>query len=321
MTAPEPIFDRALLLQRRLRAVAMAQAAAQSGEVSPPDFLLQRVAEDLVWRLSAVKRQFAQAVVLGGFPGIITTRLRSVPIVGAIIETDTCMALFGEQASGEPPVRQIVDEEALSFEEASLDLVVSSLALQWVNDLPGTLIQIRRALKPDGLMIAALLGGRTLFELREAFLLAEAEMEGGASPRVAPFADVRDLGSLLQRATFALPVTDVDVVTVTYADPLALMHELRAMGAGNVLLARRRAPLRRATLVRAIEVYRQRFGLENGRIPATFEIVTLTAWAPHASQQKPLAPGSARMRLADALGTREHPMDNTKTAETGKNKT
>ena len=187
--------------------------------------------------------------------------------------------------------------------------------MQWVNDLPGTLIQIRRALKPDGLMIAALMGGRTLFELREAFLLAEAEMEGGASPRVAPFADVRDVGSLLQRAKFALPVTDIDTVNVTYPDPIALMHELRAMGAGNVLMARRRTPLRRATLARAIEIYRHRFGLANGRIPATFEIVTLTGWAPHDSQQKPLAPGSARVRLADALGTREHSADRTARAK------
>jgi SAM-dependent methyltransferase len=298
----------------------MAQAAAQAGGPPAPDFLLERVADDLVWRLSAVKRHFAQAVVLGGYPGFIAQRLRAVPNVGTVIATDTDAGLFDGRTERSPRQTLVVDEEELPFEEASLDLVVSGLALQWVNDLPGALIQIRRALKPDGLMIAALMGGRTLFELREVFLLAQAEMEGGASPRVAPFVDVRDVGSLLQRAKFALPVTDIDTVSVTYADPIALMHELRAMGAGNVLTARRRTPLRRATLARAIEIYRQRFGLENGRIPATFEIVTLTGWAPHDSQQKPLAPGSARMQLADALGTHEQSMENTKTEETGRNK-
>jgi NADH dehydrogenase [ubiquinone] 1 alpha subcomplex assembly factor 5 len=310
MTSPEPIFDRALLQQRRLRAVRMAKAAARGGGAAPPDFLLERVAEDLVWRLGAVKRHFAQAVVLGGFPGQVAQRLGTVPNIGTILETDTDAGLFATPGPRDHRQTRIADEEALPFDEASLDLVVSGLALQWVNDLPGSLIQIRRALKPDGLMIAALMGGRTLFELREAFLLAEAEMEGGASPRVAPFVDVRDVGSLLQRAKFALPVTDIDTVSVTYAGPIALMHELRAMGAGNVLMARRRTPLRRATLARAVEIYRQRFGLQNGRVPATFEIVTLTGWAPHDSQQKPLAPGSARMRLADALGTQEHSVDN-----------
>ncbi len=199
------------------------------------------------------------------------------------------------------------DEEALPFADQSLDLVVSGLALHFVNDLPGTLLQVRRALKPDGLLLAAMLGGTTLTELRTALLAAEEEIEGGASPRVAPFADVRDLGALLQRAEFALPVADAETVTVTYAHPLALMRELRGMGAANALLHRRKAPLRRATLGRALEIYADRFGLANGRIPATFEIMTLTAWAPHESQQKPLQPGSAKVRLADALGTQEQP--------------
>lgn len=206
-----------------------------------------------------------------------------------------------------PPPRVLVDLEALPFADASLDLVVSGLTLHCVNDLPGTLVQIRRALKPDGLLLASVLGGQTLTELREAFLLAESELEGGASPRVAPFADVRDYGSLLQRAGFALPVTDTDIVTVTYSSPLALMQDLRGMGATNILAARRRAPLRRATLMRACELYIERHGRPDGRIPATFEIITLTGWAPHESQQKPLRPGSAQARLADALGTREIP--------------
>ena len=200
------------------------------------------------------------------------------------------------------------DEEALPFRDRSLDLVVSGLSLQHANDLPGTLTQVRRALKPDGLLLAAMLGGNTLHELRTSLLAAEEELEGGASPRVAPFADVRDMGALLQRAQFALPVVDSETVVVTYANPLALMHELRGMGAANALSARSRKPLRRATLLRSFEIYAERFGLANGRIPATFEILTLTGWAPHESQPKPLQPGSAKMRLADALGTTEQPV-------------
>jgi len=199
----------------------------------------------------------------------------------------------------------VADEEALPFRDASLDLVVSALALQFVNDLPGTLIQIRRTLKPDGLLLAALIGGESLTELRVAFAEAEAEIEGGVSPRVVPFADLRDLGALLQRAGFALPVTDVDRVTVRYASPLALMHDLRRMGAGNVLTARRRTPLRRSTLLRVLEIYAERFADPDGRIRATFEIVWLSGWAPHESQQKPLRPGSAQTRLADALRAQE----------------
>lgn len=292
MTAPDRIFDSALLVRRQQRAGVLVRSQIQAGGVAP-DFLQQRAVDDIVWRLGAVKRQFTHAAVLG--PGIAHTapQLQALANVGTVIET-----IEQNPARG---------EEVLPVAPASLDLIVSVLALHWVNDLPGMLIQMQRALKPDGLMIAAMLGGRTLVELREAFLLAEAEVEGGASPRVSPFADVRDLGNLLQRARFALPVTDVDTLTATYADPLALMHELRAMGAGNVLHARRRTPLRRATLARAIEVYRQRHGTANGRVRATFEIVTLTGWAPHESQQQPLRPGSAKARLADALGTREVP--------------
>ena len=206
---------------------------------------------------------------------------------------------------GKTRARSVADEEALPFAPASLDLAVSGLALHHVNDLPGALVQIRRALKPDGLFLGALLGGETLKELREAWLIAEDEVSGGASPRVAPFADVRDLGGLLQRAGFALPVADTDIVHATYASPLNLMHEIKAMGASNVLTARRRVPVTRKLLFRAAEVYSERFALPDGRIPATFEIITLTAWVPHESQQKPLQPGSAKARLAEALGVRE----------------
>jgi SAM-dependent methyltransferase len=294
VTADPLIFDRALLQRRRNR------AAAHAGE---HDFLLARVADDLAERLAAITRRFPVVLNLGAHHGLIGRRLRRLPGVELVIDVDPAERLLA-QCEG-PRVQ--ADEEALPFKDQSLDLVVSGLALHLLNDLPGALIQIRRALKPDGLLLAALLGGATLSELRTALLLAEAEVEGGASPRVAPFADVRDLGALLQRAQFALPVVDADTVTVTYPDALALMREIKAMGMSNVLTARRRLPLRRAVLVRAIAIYAERFGLANGRVPATFEIVTLTGWAPHASQQQPLQPGSAQMRLADALGTTEQP--------------
>lgn len=294
MTSDNDIFDRRLLIARRNR---VAERAAGH------EFLLARVADDLIERLSAINRTFPVAANLGAYHGLLGRRLRQLPGVERVTDVEPAVRLL---AQCEAP-RVQADEEALPFPEQSLDLVVSGLSLQFVNDLPGALIQIRRALKPDGLLLAAMLGGGTLTELRTAFLVAEEEMEGGASPRVAPFADVRDLGALLQRAQFALPVADSDTVTVTYPDALALMRDLRAMGATNVLAARRKAPLRRGTLARAIAVYAERFGLADGRVPATFEIVTLTGWVPHPSQPKPLRPGSARARLADALGTEEQP--------------
>ena len=294
MSADHDIFDRALLVQRRDRLAAAAPAHA---------FLLERVADDLVQRLGAVQRRFPVVLDLGAYHGLLGRRLRQVPGVEMVVDAEPSARLLA-QCDG-PRVQ--AGEEALPFRDASLDLVVSGLALQLVNDLPGALVQVRRALRPDGLFLAALLGGRTLTELRSALLAAEAELEGGASPRIAPFADVQDLGALLQRAGFALPVVDADTVTVTYPDALALMREVRAMGGANALRARRKAPLRRATLMRVLTLYQERFGLPNGRVPATFEIITLTAWAPHESQQQPLQPGTARLRLADALGTVELP--------------
>jgi SAM-dependent methyltransferase len=193
------------------------------------------------------------------------------------------------------------------FEPASLDLAVSLLSLQAMNDIPGMLIQIRRALRPDGLFMAAIVGGDSLNELRTAFADAESEVEGGLSPRVAPFADVRELGALLQRAGFALPVVDSERLTVRYDSAPALMHDLRRMGATNVMQERRRRPLKRATLRRMEEIYAGRFADADGRLRASFEIIWLSGWAPHESQQKPLQPGSAAQRLADALGTREIP--------------
>jgi SAM-dependent methyltransferase len=285
--SPHPVvFDRLLLRQRRSRARALGAAT----------FLIDRVASDLAERLDAVLREFPIAVDLGTPTDAVRRALVEKKSVGTVIAADALPA---------EGLAVVTDEEAPPFRDGSLDLVVSALALQFVNDLPGTLIQIRRALKPDGLFLAALLGGDTLTELRQAFAAAEAEVESGASPHVAPFADVRELGALLQRAGFALPVTDVDRLTVRYASPFALMADLRRMGATNALTERRRMPLRRATLARMAEIYAARFADPDGRIRATFEIVWLSGWAPHESQQKPLRPGSARTRLADALGVRE----------------
>jgi NADH dehydrogenase [ubiquinone] 1 alpha subcomplex assembly factor 5 len=286
------IFDRALLAERRRRAAAAARQH---------DFLLARVAEDLAERLAIVRRRFPLAANVGAHHGVLSRRIRGMAGIERIVDVDAAAELL----AGAPDLRVVADEEALPFADASLDLVVSALSLQLVNDLPGALIQIRRALKPDGLLLAALLGGATLQELREAWLAAESEVSGGASPRVAPFADVRDLGALLQRAGLALPVVDSQTLTVTYSDPLALMRELKGMGASNVLAARRRAPVTRRLLLRAAEIYAERFAAADGRVPATFEILTLTAWAPDPSQPQPLRPGSATARLADALGVPE----------------
>ena len=301
---PEQIFDRTLLTQRRARF---------ANKLAAHDFLLQRAGEDIQLRLGAVMREFDIALDLGAHHGVLTQILRNDTRCAHIISTDLCEPLI---ARCEGP-RAVCDEEFLPFKTQSLDLVVSGLTLHMVNDLPGALVQIRRALKPDGLFLAAVLGGNTLRELREAMALAEDEIDGGVSPRVAPFADVRDYGALLQRAGFALPVTDSDVVNVTYATPFDLMREVQGMGASNALAERRKAPLKRSILMRAAEIYSERFAAENGRVRATFEIIHLTGWAPDASQPKPLRPGSARMRLADALDTQEHSTGE-KTNPTGK---
>jgi SAM-dependent methyltransferase len=292
MNAPVHIFDRVTLARRRNR---IAKHAASV------DYLLTRSVEDLLDRLTITRRTFTTALDFGAHDGRLAAALGSLPGMDLVVASESAdQFLVGIEGT-----RVLADEEALPFRDGAFDLVISALTLQHVNDLPGTLLQIRRALRPDGLFLASLLGGDTLTELRQAMLAAEDELDGGVSPRVAPFADVRDLGALLQRAGFALPVADADVVTVTFPTPIHLMHELRAMGCTNVLAARRRRPLRRATLLRACEIYAERFADADGRIRATFEIVTLTGWVPHESQQKPLRPGSARMRLADALGVEE----------------
>ncbi|MFN3656096.1 MAG: methyltransferase domain-containing protein [Pseudolabrys sp.] len=284
------IFDRRLLRARRARARAGG----------PATFLLERVADELADRLSAVMRTFDVAVDLGTPADAVRRALAQTGKVGTIVAAEPDAAALDAAFP-----RVVADEEALPFADASLNLVVSALALHFINDLPGTLIQIRRALKPDGLLLAALLAGDSLAELREAFTQAESEIEGGLSPRVSPFADLRELGALMQRAGYALPVVDSDRLTVRYPTPFALLRDLRAMGATSVLRERRRTPLRRATLLRMAEIYAERFADADGRVRATFEIAWLSGWAPHESQQKPLKPGAAAHRLADALGTRE----------------
>ena len=278
------VFDRVLGRSRLRRALA--------GDY--PDFLLQRAAGDLEERLGAVLREFAVAADIG----------TALPVVAPVLAGRTGRLLRMAEAEG-TPVDLVGDLESLPFAAGSLDLAVSLLALHGVNDLPGALIQIKRALKPDGLFMGCLLGGRSLQELRQALLEAESETMGGVSPRVAPFADLRDLGGLLQRAGFALPVIDSEIVTVRYRDAFGLFRDLRAMGWANALVARRKTPLRRETLLRAAALYAERFADPDGRLPATFEFVWVSGWAPHESQQKPLKPGSAKARLADALGVPE----------------
>lgn len=270
-TAPV-LFDRALLRARQAR-------ARKQGEVT---FLLDRVAEDMADRLAAVKREFADAAEIWT-PG------------------EALRAPLADRFKSLARITLDSDSERLPLQPESLDLAVSALAFQFVNDLPGVLAQIRRALRPDGLLLAAMLGGDTLTELRQCFAFAEAECEGGVSPRVAPFADLRDIGDLLQRAGFALPVTDLDPVIVRYDNAVVLMHDLRRMGATNILVERRRTPTPLRTMMRMWEIYAQRFSEPDGRIHATFDIVWLSAWAPHESQPKPLRPGSAKASLEAAV--------------------
>ena len=269
-TAPI-LFDRALLRMRLDRAQKQG----------PATFLLDRVAGDMEDRLAAVKREFADVADIWT-PG------------------DALRRPFANRFKSFTHV-DLGDSEVLPLQPEQLDLVVSGLALQFVNDLPGVFAQIRRALKPDGLLLAAMLGGDSLTELRQSFAAAEAELEGGVSPRVAPFADLRDVGALLQRAGLALPVTDVDRVVVRYDSAFALMADLRRMGATNILIERRRTPIRRATMLRMAQIYGERFADSDGRIRTTFDVIWLSGWAPHESQPKPLRPGSATASLEEAV--------------------
>jgi SAM-dependent methyltransferase len=289
--APPQIFDRHLINRRLDRAWARPR-----GRV-PTDFLLARAAEDLHDRLSLVKRRFPLAADFGSPGPHGATALAATGQADCIIRVAPTEASLGTGAF----LPAVGDLERLPAADGRLDLAISLLALQTVNDLPGALVQMRRSLKDDGLLIAAMIGGETLTELRQSLTIAESEILGGASPRVAPFVDVRALGGLAQRAGLALPVVDLDRTVVRYPDMFALLADLRAMGAASALEARSRKPLRRAVLMRAAAVYAERFADPDGRLRATFDFVWLAAWAPHESQQKPLEPGSATMRLEDAL--------------------
>lgn len=280
------IFDRQLFARRRARALAEQRPGA--------DFLLALAADDLADRLAAVDRQFSRALVIGDPTGLLAARI-ATGRVDEVVRADLLVA--GADGGG----AAIVDDEALPFVSGAFDLVVSSLALQFANDLPGALIEARRVLRPDGLFLGILAGGETLTELRQAFLTAESRRSGGASPRVAPMGEVRDLGGLLQRAGFALPVADQDRLTLRYANALALMDDLKAMGATSMLIDRRRSLTGPALMAEVAAIYQDMFGDPDGRVRASVTLVSLSGWAPHESQQKPLKPGSAQMRLADAL--------------------
>jgi SAM-dependent methyltransferase len=300
--SPPRIFDRDLL-RRRLDRAAPGYAGA--------DFLKRRAAGDIVMRLEAIMRDFPRAVDLGARNGAFAEALAAsdaAPRVGLLVEAD----LSGPMLAGRGGMRIQADEERLPFAPASLDLIVSSLSLHWANDVVGALVQARLALKPDGLFIGALFGGATLTELRQSLTAAELELTGGAGPRVSPFADPSDAAGLLQRAGFALPVADVDRVRVRYDHPLKLMADLRRMGETSILAERHPRPLTRKVLARAFEIYQRDFAGPDGRIAATFEILTLTGWSPSEIQQKPLRPGSAKMRLADALGGEEQSVPGTR---------
>ena len=292
---PSLLFDRAALAARLARALRAAPNNPSA------DFLLRRAAEELVDRLSLVRREFAVAADVGSPAPHAAQALaaRSGATLTLRLAPSPLAVGRGAYASA------VGDVERLPLAAESCDLVVSLLALHHVNDLPGALIQIRRALKPDGLFLGALAGGDTLTELRQSLTIAESDALGGAAPRVAPFADVRALGSLMQRAGFALPVVDCDTVVARYDDLFALMRDLRAFGATNALTLRSRKPLRRDVLMRAACVYAERFADADGRLRATFDAIWLTGWAPHESQPKPLRPGSAAIRLADALNARK----------------
>jgi NADH dehydrogenase [ubiquinone] 1 alpha subcomplex assembly factor 5 len=282
------VFDRSALRRQRERTAP---------HLDGYDFLIREVAERLRERLGDVRRAFPLALELGCHTGQLGHVLRDRKAIGRLIQTDLSLAM-AQRADG---LRLVADEEALPFGAEVFDLVLSCFSLHWINDLPGTLAQARYALKPDGLFLAAMPGGTTLHELREAVMRAEIELEGGAGLRVSPFVDLRDAGSLLQRAGLAMPLVDVETITVTYEHPLKLMQELRGMGEANALTERARRPLRRSTLLRAAEIYHELFADVRGRIPATFEILMLSAWKPDPGQPQPIRRGSGRVGLAEAL--------------------
>ena len=296
MTVPDPMlaFDRALVRRRRERAV-------DRGDTS--DFLFAEVAARVADRLADVRRNFAVGVDLGGRGGHLSRAVMATGRVERLFATDPSPSL----AAGLAVPALAADEEALPFAPASLDLVTSSLALHWVNDLPGAMVQIRQVLRPDGLFLGALFGGETLYELRQVLMEAELAVTGGVAPRISPMADLRDAAGLLQRAGFALPVADRDMLTVAYPDVLALMRDLSRMGETNAVRMRSGRALRRDVLAETVRLYEKRHAIAQGRVRASFEVLYLSGWAPAATQQQPLRPGQAKLRLADALGGDERP--------------
>lgn len=284
----EALFDTDLVISRRKRALRQPVKGA--------DFLMQLVADELSERLSVVERQFDVAVELHGATGMVGDACMATGKIGTLRRIELPDAYLSSATTAE-----ISPLEILPLDLASVNLVLSPLALHLTNDTPGVLIQARRALKPDGLLLAAIPGAGTLQELKDVLLATEVELLGGASPRVIPFPDVRDIGGLLQRAGFALPVVDTETRLVRYSSMFALLKDLRAMGMGNPLLNRSRKPLNRAFFLRAAEIYQERYADPDGKIRATFSFIFASGWAPHESQQKPLKPGSAKARLADAL--------------------
>lgn len=300
MTDSMQVFDRKLVQRHRERA---APGFARA------DFLIRESAVRLADRLLDVTRSFPLALDLGCHTGALGDELKASPKIGMLFQADFSSAMARAAAAANDRPSVCADEEALPFAPQSLDLVLSNLSLHWVNDLPGALSQIRLALKPDGLLLATVFGTETLKELRGVLIEAEVEIAGGTAPRVSPFTDVRDAGNLLTRAGFSLPVVDAETLTVTYSDMFKLMVDLRAMGEANTVIERRRIPTRRDVFLRAAQLYAERFADARGRIAASFQIITMTAWAPHASQQKPLRPGSASARLADALQAKEVTLD------------
>ena len=289
---PLLVFDRSTLRRRRER------AARRWGDQA---FLKREIAARVVERLDDVRRRFDLALDLGCHGDEIAAALGGRASVGTLVRADLG---FGFARGADGPAL-VADEEALPFAPRAFDLVLSAMSLHWVNDLPGALIQIARILKPDGLLLGAMLGGGTLWQLRQALADAESEVEGGLSARVSPFADLRDAAGLLQRAGFALPVADSETIEVDYESALALMRDLGAMGESNLVAERRRGFSRRATLTRAAEIYGERFALPSGRVAASFEVLFLHGWAPHPAQPRAIRRGSASHRLAEALGTAE----------------
>jgi len=265
------------------------------------NFLVQECAKRLIDRLLDIRKKFPQALDLGCHSGDLSENLGRYTGIQHLIQADLSPEMAALASRHGPSLA--ADEEWLPFKPNCFDLVLSNLSLHWINDLPGTFVQIRQTLNDDGLFLSSMLGGETLRELRHALMTAELELENGASARISPFADVKDLGNLLSRAGFALPVSDTEIITVNYQDPFRLLTDLRGMGESNAVHLRKKSFMRRQTLMRAMEIYREQFGNPDGTCPATFEVITLTAWKPHASQQQPLKPGSGKIDLASVIAT------------------